>query len=124
MGLMSVRFNRGNSRGELIAVKQNSLLLLERELGADVTVDVDDIIIISIVKKSKVFKGIATGFFIGGGVGAVIGVVGASTELSSIEENPTTGALFIALYGVALGLSEPSLEEFLVRPQEKKKQSK
>jgi len=31
-------------RGELIAVKQDSLLLLERESGADVSVDIEEIL--------------------------------------------------------------------------------
>jgi hypothetical protein len=51
-------------RGELIAVKAHSLLLLERESGGDVTVDIDDISGIRIVKKSKIL--------IGGGLGAII----------------------------------------------------
>jgi hypothetical protein len=51
-------------RGELIAVKQASLLLLERDSEADVTVDVGEISVIRIVKKSKIL--------IGGGLGAII----------------------------------------------------
>ena len=53
-------------KGELIAVKKNSLLLLESN-GADVSVDVADIKLIKIVKKSKVL--------IGGGIGFAMGVI-------------------------------------------------
>ena len=42
-------------RGELIAVKKDSLLLLDREQGADVTVMIEDINSIKIEKKSKAF---------------------------------------------------------------------
>jgi hypothetical protein len=58
-------------RGELIAVKENSLLLMERNSGADVTVDVGDIRVITIVKKSKFLTGAGTGLLIGGGIGVL-----------------------------------------------------
>ncbi len=60
-------------RGELIAVKENSLLLLDRDTGADVTVDVGDIRVITIVKKSKALLGAGIGLLIGCGLGVVIG---------------------------------------------------
>ena len=56
-------------RGELIAVKENSLLLMERESGADVSVDIEDIKFIDIVKKSKT----VTGLLIGGAIEAFVG---------------------------------------------------
>ena len=59
-------------RGELIAVKENSLLLMERESGADVTVDVEDIRVIKILKKSK----ISTGSIVGAGFGAALIALG------------------------------------------------
>ncbi|MGB6865507.1 MAG: hypothetical protein WBE11_07415 [Candidatus Aminicenantaceae bacterium] len=51
-------------RGELIAVKQNSLLLKEYESGGDITVDVEDIAVIKIVKKSKALLGAGIGLLI------------------------------------------------------------
>jgi hypothetical protein len=57
-------------RGELIAVKENSLLLLDRESGGDVTVDVEEIIVITTVKKSKYLLGAGLGFLIGAAAGA------------------------------------------------------
>jgi len=58
--------------GELIAVKPNSLLLLNTE-GKDVAVGIADIRVIRIVKKSKVLLGVGTGLLGGTGLGAVIG---------------------------------------------------
>lgn len=59
-------------RGELITVKENSLLLLDSESGADVSVDIREIKLIEIVKKSKSLAW--------GGIGLVSGaVIGALT---------------------------------------------
>lgn len=57
-------------RGELIAVKQNSLLLLHRASGADVTIKIEDIGVITIVKKSKLVQGAGWGGLSGVVVGA------------------------------------------------------
>jgi hypothetical protein len=43
-------------KGELIAVKQNSLLLKESESGVDVSVETSEIKMIKIVKKSKALE--------------------------------------------------------------------
>lgn len=59
-------------KGELITVKPNSLLLLDTE-GKDVSVDIEEIKVIRIVKKSKALLGIGTGLLGGAGSGAVIG---------------------------------------------------
>jgi len=60
--------------GELITVKLNSLLLLDTE-GKDVSVDIADIRVILIVKKSWYLagKGATYGALIGAGIGALIG---------------------------------------------------
>jgi hypothetical protein len=52
-------------RGELIVVKENSLLLLS-ESGADVSIDIKDIKMIWIVEKSRASQGSGIGFFVGG----------------------------------------------------------
>jgi len=54
-------------KGELITVKPNSLLLLDTD-GKDVSIDIADIKVIRVVKKSKVL--------IGAGLGAAICIVG------------------------------------------------
>lgn len=68
-GLIIQKTDGTQVRGELIAVKENSLLLMERDSGADVTVDIGDIKVINIVKKSKAGAGI----LIGGAIGAFVG---------------------------------------------------
>ncbi len=59
-------------RGELITVKPNSLLLLDSGTGADESVDIKDIVVITIAKKSKALVGATFGSFAGGGIGAVV----------------------------------------------------
>jgi hypothetical protein len=56
-------------RGELIAVKENSLLMLVS--GVDLSVDIKDIKIIRIVKKSGLLLGAGIGLLIGGGIVAI-----------------------------------------------------
>ena len=91
-------------KGELITVKPNSLLLLDTE-GKDVSVDIGDIKVIRIVKKSKIGKGALYGGLIGGGLATLIAV-----KLSARGEgwewfggDGTTGGEF-ALYGIIAGL--------------------
>ena len=61
--------------GELITVKENSLLLKERDIGTDMIVDIGDIKVIRRVKKSKFGKGLWTGALVGGGVaGSIAGI--------------------------------------------------
>ena len=60
--------------GELITVKPNSLLLLNTE-GKDVSIDIADIKVIRIVKKSKALVGATYGAFVGGGIGAIVGTL-------------------------------------------------
>ena len=54
-------------KGELIAVKKDSLLLLGQESGADVSVDIRNIEMVKI-KKSKTLLGASLGFLAGVGV--------------------------------------------------------
>jgi len=61
-------------KGELITVKPNSLLLLDTE-GKDVSVDVEEIRVIRVVKKSwySIRMGMGIGGLIGAGIGALVG---------------------------------------------------
>lgn len=87
-------------RGELIAVKQTSLLLLERDSGADVTVEIEDIRVITIVKKSRTGKFALL-------IGASLGLIGSITSIWDEEygfvEPFVMGAIFGALIGVIVG---------------------
>ena len=64
-------------RGELIAVKKNSFLLLERELGADVSVMINDTSTTKIVKKQNTA--------LWGGIGSLFGVIAGAVVGSSIS---------------------------------------
>jgi hypothetical protein len=74
-------------RGELIAVKQNSLLLLESISGADVSADIGDIALIRIIKESKAAKGALFGFLAGAGVG----IISAAAHKGNQEEDVWAG---------------------------------
>ena len=74
-------------RGELIAVRDASLLLLERETGADVSVDIGDISVISIVRKSKTWSGVGFGFLVGAGLGAI-------ASIPAVDADPDYGSSY------------------------------
>ena len=80
--------------GELLQVKEKSLLLrTNSETG--VTIDINEIDFITIIKKSKVLKGAGWGVLIGGGIGVLIGI---GWSLSGIDESELFGA------AVAMGI--------------------
>ncbi len=65
-------------RGELIAVKHNSLLLLEYESAAEVSIEIIDIKVIKVIKKSllailAVILGISEGAWFANDPSAIIG---------------------------------------------------
>ena len=61
--LIITKKNGYQTEGELITVKPNSLLLLNTE-GKDVSVDIEEIKVIRVVKKSKALSGSLVGFLI------------------------------------------------------------
>ncbi len=85
--------------GELITVKPNSLLLLNTE-GKDVSVSVEEILIIRHARKSKFLKGIGIGILIGAGGGAIFGFAQGETHdwlvgtLTAWDNALIGGALF------------------------------
>jgi hypothetical protein len=92
-------------RGELIAVKQTSLLLLERESGADVTVDIEGIKIMMIVKKST-WKRVKKGFLMWGGIGTLVttaylaAAFGGLAEIRSLNDAMFYLRVFVTLGGI------------------------
>jgi len=92
--------------GELIAVKPNSLLLLDAS-GKDVSVDIADIKAIRIVKKSKFWTGAGLGALIGGAAGAILGYSSGDDEDTFIsftaEAKAGLGAISFGLVGLLLG---------------------
>ena len=75
--------------GELVAVKPSSLLLLDPKTGADVSIEIGDIAVIIIMKKSKAWTGGAFGFAVGALAGISIGAL-----IGSISEEDGGGLSF------------------------------
>ncbi len=71
--LIVTKKNGQQIEGELIAVKRDSLLLLDSESGVDVSIDIKEIKAVTIEKKSKWLLRAGIGLLIGGIVGGVIG---------------------------------------------------
>ncbi len=93
--------------GELIAVKQDSLLLLDAG-GKDFSVDIADIKVIRIVKKSKAGKGALHGLLIGGAAGALLGFASGDDESDFLlsftaEEKALIGGASWGALGLILG---------------------
>ena len=88
-------------RGELIAVIENSLLLMEGGSGADVTVEVSDISTIKIANKSKSVLGISLGVAIGGAAGTLAGYEGS--KLFWVFEARKTWAWIGGIIGMVSG---------------------
>ena len=91
-------------RGELITVKKDSLLLLDTE-GKDVSVDIADIMVIRILRKSKVWTGVGYGLLIGGGVGALLGFAGGGGTYAGMMWGTyqNTSGEEALIYGIAFG---------------------
>jgi len=85
--------------GELITVKPNSLLLLDTE-GKDVSVDIADIKVIRVKKKSKVWKGAGIGLLVFGG-GTALYVA----KINEVDpEDEWKFVLFVGAIGAIAGL--------------------
>lgn len=91
-------------RGELIAVKKDSLLLLSIE-GVDVSADVDNIREVSLVKKYKFWRGPVLGYLITGVTLMVIWYASDSEGASDPEGGgPLVSGLILGIPGILLGL--------------------
>jgi hypothetical protein len=101
-------------KGELIAVKQNSLLLMERESGIDITVNISEIKVIKIKKKSAAGWGFIFGFAVGGG-GTLVSETSGDFELA----DSFMGKLgVVALMGVITGGVVALISEIIVPKDE------
>ena len=85
------------TKGVLITVKENSILLMDSESGADVSVDISDIKIVKIVRESKAGKGTLYGFFTGVSIGVLAGYSSDSDTSPGRTES-------VAIVGIAYGL--------------------
>ncbi len=88
-------------KGELIAVKQASLLLLDSLVGADVSVEMGEIAVIKIIKKSKALIGAFGGFLIGGGAGYLIAY---ATDKEYATDPESNVFLYYGILGLVAGL--------------------
>ncbi|HSA95778.1 MAG TPA: hypothetical protein VLJ16_06995, partial [Acidobacteriota bacterium] len=91
--------------GELIAVKTDSMLLVDYRAGKDVSINLADVSVIRVVRQSKA----VTGFLVGFGAGAVGGAIwgahasdGDMPELGAFFGGATVGVL-AGLVGLAAG---------------------
>ncbi len=87
-------------RGELIAVKQDSILLLDKYLGADMTIDFRNIGVIKIVRESNALAGGIIGLVIGGAIGFLIGYPQGDDNGFVIISRPQAGGIGAAIGGV------------------------
>lgn len=78
-GLIVVRKDGSQVTGELIAVKQDSLVLLN-PVGKDDSVAVADISSVTVDKPSKAGKGFLIGLLVGGAGGAIAGALVPTDE--------------------------------------------
>ena len=98
--LMITKTDGQQIAGELIAVKPSSLLLLDPKTGADVSIEIEDIAVIKITKKSKAWTGGAFGFAVGSLAGISIGAM-----IDGISEEEGVGLSFgsfiviVAIFG-------------------------
>jgi len=93
--------------GELIAVEQKSLLILDRKVNERATVELDDINFIKIIGKDNAMKmggSIGIGALLGSLIGASIGIAGTTTELGAIFFGAIGGAIGIVV-GLILGIT-------------------
>ena len=87
-------------RGELIAVKQNSLLLLDSVLKTDVSVHIGGIKVIIIMQKSKAVGGL----LIGGALGALLGYMSYQPSVGFTIDFGRGGTTLVAgLMGGGIG---------------------
>ncbi len=99
--LIVQKVDRIRVKGELIAVKQDSILLLDKYSGADMAIDVRDIDVIKIVRESgaPVVGGIA-GLFLGGVTGYFIGYPQGDDGGFVIISKPLAGGIGAAIGGI------------------------
>jgi hypothetical protein len=105
--LIITKMNGRQIEGELITVKKDSLLLLFAG-RMDVSVGIEEIKVITIVKKSTFWKGAGLGLLIGGGIGGIIG-----GKFGSSLEGESGTAKWAILGGAVFGITGYLLGDIL-----------
>ena len=112
--LLITKKNGQQIGGELITVKPNSLLLLNNE-GKDVSINIEEIKVIRIGKKSKALRIGIVGFLVGAGLGALVGYMtlyeflegyNPKRDGSNVAVGAMIGGCIGAISGVLLGVVE------------------
>jgi hypothetical protein len=119
--MIVVQKNDGRQiQGELIAVRKDSLVLLDSESGIDAAVAVEEIEIVHILKGPKTGIGAVSGFLVGGAVGAA--AAGKNSDCGgcphSIGRNLLGGVLvggLGALIGALIGSTAGDNEIIILR---------
>lgn len=93
--------------GELLAVKDTNLILMDSGNLSGITEDIHEISTIQILKKSKFFKGLGYGLLIGGGSGALLGLLSGDDQEGwvrfSAGEKARMGGIGFGILGASLG---------------------
>jgi len=104
-------------QGELIAVKESSLLLMGYVSGRDVSIDISDIKVIQIKGKSRFLPGLQIGGLVGGISGVIwlasMGAGGDSAWAGYVIVSglfAITGGLIGGLIGSAAGKGEKTIQ--------------
>ena len=100
--LQITKKNGIQTAGELITVKENSLLLLNTE-GWDVSVGIADIKVIRIVRKSKLWTGAGIGALIGVVTGALWGASVGENDMFSAEVTVLVDGILFGVLGLFIG---------------------
>jgi hypothetical protein len=104
---------RGVVKGELLAVKADALLVYDKDAGQGKILDLQQVVRVKVLKKSKTLKGMAIGF----GVGLVI-IFGSRLKFPNTgkdEEFHNLGFPFISgLCGGLLGALTSTPKKFLL----------
>jgi len=92
-------------KGELVTVKDSSLLILESKSAKEVFIDIDEVKSIKIVNKSTFLIGIGTGFAVSAAGGAILAgalVEGLGERRAELRDY-LSGALIVGFPGAVLG---------------------
>ncbi len=92
--------------GELLRVKENSLLLMTSGSETGVTVDINEIIKLRIKRKAKFGKGALKGLLIGAGIGIAVGLAGKYDGEGYIKDRGDAvivGGLWYGALGAGVG---------------------
>ena len=111
-------------RGELIAVKQNSILILDSSTAADISIDVPDIKTIRIIKKKNTLLNTGLGFLAGASGGVIIGLLvhsainkgGGSLTIWEPKHSALVGGAAGGLIGGITAYSDESGHRFRFNP--------